>query len=263
MTRPAIQVSAESNGLPITTVILSDFALSPMRLDPNVCELWLMSMTFLEQYENELQATLSPEEVQRCERFRQPVDRRRFTLSHGALRRILGCTLESDPAGLQFFTGAAGKPSLVDHPLQFNLSHTSNWVAIACAAQGSVGVDIEEGDRRINALDIATHSFHPNEAARLTTTPAENQLPLFLHWWTAKEALLKAWGKSIFEGIATLDFSSWDSQPMAKLTDDSETQWNAHRFNQNHLHGTLVTGADVQSVTLRLGLAGRPPTSHQ
>lgn len=263
MSQHTIQISTESNGLPIKTITLSDFALPPMRPAPNIGNLWLMTMKFLGQYEDELQATLSPEEIQRRSRFQRPEDRRRFTLSRGALRRILGRSLDADPSGLQFVTGPAGKPALAGHSLQFNLSHTANWVAIACATQSPVGVDIEEEDRKINALEIATRSFHPNEAARLAATPAEKQLPIFLQWWTAKEATLKAWGESIFTGIATLDFSSWGSQPMAKLTDGSGTQWNARRFNRDHLHGTLVTGASVQSVTLQLGLAGGPPTSPQ
>lgn len=255
MGRHFIQISTDTTARPMDTSVLPDFDHPAMQCAPNIGGLWLMTMKFLERYESDFLHTLSEEELLRQSRFQHARDRSRYALSHGALRRILGRTLNTDPAALQFTTGPSGKPALIGHALEFNLSHTANWVAVACATTGSVGVDIEEEGRDIRALEIAQHSFHPNEAARLAREPSPQQLPLFLQWWTAKEATLKAWGESIFTGIATLDFSDWDSGHSATLLSEGGTLWTARRFKKDTIYGTLVTAATIPAVTLRVGLA--------
>lgn len=78
----------------------------------------------------------------------------------------------------------------------FNISHAHDRVAVAFSDQ-EIGVDIEYIDRAINLEDF--HSvLHANEQKNLTHKR-------FYHIWTAKEALLKAYGTGFFEDVKAIE----------------------------------------------------------
>src|SRR5512135_2739567 len=60
----------------------------------------------------DLTARLSPDELERAQRFHFPRDRDRFIARRGLLREILGVQAHVTPDSLVFFMGAFGKPAL-------------------------------------------------------------------------------------------------------------------------------------------------------
>jgi 4'-phosphopantetheinyl transferase len=73
-----------------------------------------------------------------------------------------------------------------------NISHSGEWVVLAVADSGVVGVDIEEmREQNINEFKIA---FNDEEWDRITSTESD-QLASFYRSWTSKEAVIKAEGK--------------------------------------------------------------------
>ncbi|MBW7907995.1 MAG: 4'-phosphopantetheinyl transferase superfamily protein [Kiritimatiellae bacterium] len=237
---------------PLVTCPLRSWGDIPPPLRPQGAEVWLMTARYLEPYRSELERSLSDEERARCERFVRREDRERARLFRGALRRILAAYLDADPIELQFSTSENGKPALANDALAFNLSHSGDWLAVACAREGDMGVDIEVRGRDLNPLDVANHSFCKSEAARLAELPLPDQLPLFMKWWTAKEATLKAWGETLFSGVGSLDFSGWIAEPSIAFATADATRWHAWRFERRDVWGTIVTNHAIQRVTLRL-----------
>ena len=79
---------------------------------------------------------------------------------------------------------------------------------IAFTTVGEVGIDVEEQQREVEALEIASSHFTEKETAIIAaaTTP-EEQTSSFFRIWTRKEAVLKAAGCGIQQGLDTIDVS--------------------------------------------------------
>lgn len=175
---------------------------------------------------------LSPDERERAERFKVPEAAERFTLARGLLRRALGGVLGEEPASLEFSYGPQGKPGLEGKAVSFNLSHSEDWAAIAIAKGREVGVDLEK--IRPHEPRLAERYFSAPEAILYRATVREKQELAFFHFWTAKEAYLKARGVGISGGLKGHSFSDpWEVPP--RLTwagGDAEepARWSFHRF---------------------------------
>jgi len=143
---------------------------------------------------------LSADERQRAARFRQEGDRQRYILARIGLRDILSRYRAIAPHALQFSYGAKGKPYLETQPgvppLEFNLSHSGDWVGVAIARL-PVGFDLE-AIRPIPQLDAILHRhFTASEQATLQPLDEAAKTLAFFRGWTAKEAFLKATGLGI------------------------------------------------------------------
>lgn len=108
------------------------------------------------------QSVLSPDEIDRAQRFRQPHHQQRFIAGRGILRSLLGRYLACDPAQLEFHYASHGKPYLAHTDLQFNLAHSQDWGVYAIVRSQPIGVDLEQ-IRPIDALDRLLARFFTNE----------------------------------------------------------------------------------------------------
>lgn len=138
-------------------------------------------------------ALLSADELDRSRQFRVAADRDRFFAAHALKRRLLGALLNAPAARLRFERQWAGKPQLVGSELQFNLSHSGDWVALAISRSAPVGVDIEQGDSALpeGMLSVA---LHPDD--RLVPKP-DSHAERFHTAWTLKEAISKGVGMGL------------------------------------------------------------------
>lgn len=93
-----------------------------------------------------------------------------------------------------------GRPYLEGRPLDFNLSHSCGWVAVALTAHGRVGLDIEMMKPERPADRIASRFFSAEEAQAVREKGAE----WFYRLWTAKEAALKMTGEGLAGGLAAV-----------------------------------------------------------
>lgn len=144
---------------------------------------------------------LSSEEQNRAGRFAFCDDRRRYIVSHAALRSVLASHLLVLPEELQFSIGLNGKPSLTampGHPrIEFNLSHSQGMAAIAVARERRIGVDVEWVRHDFPFADVARQFFSAEEIVGLIALPTRLQRLAFYQCWTAKEALAKATGTGL------------------------------------------------------------------
>ena len=156
---------------------------------------------------------LSADEGARADRFHHSRDRNRFVTTHGAVRGILAMYLHMPPMAITFENLAAGKPVLsgaaARHNVQFNLSHSGNCAVLVVGCGREVGVDLEEWDPAIEALQLADHFFSPAESRVLHSLQHEHSAVIegFFNAWSRKEAYLKATAVGITAGLHHFDVS--------------------------------------------------------
>ncbi len=159
--------------------------------------------------EAEAFAWLNDEERDRWGRYLHEGPRRRFALCRAALRAVLcgrlGCANEQ----LTFGAFEFGKPYAVLHgemaPVSFNVSHSGDHGLIALAAEGWVGVDVEERVARRNIDDLIETVLSPDERAELELSDERLRLDGFLRLWTIKESLAKAVGLGVSVNLSELE----------------------------------------------------------
>lgn len=106
--------------------------------------------------------------------------------------------------GLQRTT--RGRPRLPPGMGDIGWSHSADRLLLAYAPSGTLGVDVERADRRMDALRIARRYFAGEEIYALEALDADARGIAFLRLWCAKEAVLKAHGHGIAFGLARLAF---------------------------------------------------------
>lgn len=144
---------------------------------------------------------LDQQELDKAETFNNPLMRSQYIAVRGLLRSILAEYLPAKPGDLQFTYGEYGKPALLGHDLNFNLSHTSGKLAIAVSDLKHIGVDIEEIRSRKALSELAKRCFSTREFSAWNCLPASQQLQTFYRLWTKKEAFVKAVGRGIALGL--------------------------------------------------------------
>lgn len=147
---------------------------------------------------DKLFATLDGAEQARVGSFRDPELGDRFAVGRGTLRSVLASLRETTPQEVRFGLGPAGKPHLADAagvpPLEFNLSHAGDRLAVALSTRGPVGIDIEEVQPLPDADDLARKILTDAERRALAALPAGRRARALLVAWVRKEACLKALG---------------------------------------------------------------------
>ena len=144
---------------------------------------------------------LDDAEQERAPKFARASDRTAFVVTRANLRRLLANEIGISPSDLRFRYTALGKP-LLSTPCQglgvdFSVSHTAGFSAIALARNCALGVDVECLHAVPDLIGIASQVFHASVAARLRALPPPDRDATFLRCWTAGEALGKATGHGI------------------------------------------------------------------
>lgn len=152
---------------------------------------------------------LSVGEWERARRFRFEIHRDRYVRGRGVMRGLLGQRLDRDPTGLRLGEGSRGKPSLVDDPTGFNLSHSEGLAVFALGSVSGLGVDIERYDRRVDHAGLGRRCFRETEISWVEGFGPEGRHLGFFRVWTAKEARMKATGEGfqLAPQRIALDFS--------------------------------------------------------
>jgi len=174
-------------------------------LSQNEIHLWCAHLEEFLAAEPEFWKALSYDERSRAQSFQFHKDRDAFVIQWGLLRHLLSRYLPVSPAEHKFAYRLHGKPELVATPgtarLHFNISHSGSMALYALTRAVEVGVDIEHIRPMPDLDSIALNFFAPHETATLRALPAGQRLEAFFNCWTRKEAILKATGQGISEGV--------------------------------------------------------------
>ncbi len=163
--------------------------------------IWSASLDYLEEDLYRLSQILHEEESSKAAEFFSEVDRRRFIVRHGILRKILSLYLGIDPQAICFYYGPYGKPYLCPQPsadtIQFSVSHSKGLALFAFTKGRRIGIDLEHLTTIPEIDDIAKQWFDPQVAELLSKLPPDAKQMAFFTYWTQKEAYLKALGEGL------------------------------------------------------------------
>jgi len=162
-------------------------------------QVWVAALEVTDARYADLASTLAVEERRRADDL-PPVLARRFVVARGILRDLLSGFTGTPAQRLQFEYGSAGKPSLVDHEINFNISHSAELGLFAFAPDRAVGVDVENERPVRRLLDVAQRFMSEDEVRVLAATDPEERDATFLRSWVVREARLKAEGKGVWSG---------------------------------------------------------------
>jgi 4'-phosphopantetheinyl transferase len=160
--------------------------------------IWLEQLPLDSRSVAEAKKHLSNTELIRADRFHHRRDHDRYVAAHARLRQILSKYTGIAPSKLTFELSEFGKPSLESatnrHLINFNLSHSGEWLLLGVVRKARIGVDIEEIKPESATSDVAERFFTKRENAELQSLPPDQGTIAFFHCWTRKEAYLKALG---------------------------------------------------------------------
>ena len=145
---------------------------------------------------------LTPSELNRANRFYFNTDKNRFIICRTVLKFLL-----AEQIGLAIDTviievDANKKPYLPSHPaVYFNVTHAADYAIIAIA-KSTVGIDIEIINKDFDFNEILPTVFNASEIAEVINS--SNKHFTFYKLWTRKEAIVKATGRGIDDGISEI-----------------------------------------------------------
>ncbi|MEO8347233.1 MAG: 4'-phosphopantetheinyl transferase superfamily protein [Betaproteobacteria bacterium] len=176
-----------------------------------------------------LARNLSRAEIARAQRFGTEPLRLRWIVGRSTLRQLLGRALGLAPSAVILARGRRGRPEVAQQvangvpnyvenegaspqdwtAIDFNVSHTRGMALIGIAtdwpAGKRIGVDVEHGDREVNADGLARKFLSARERAALAPMEADQRRHGFLRHWTCKEAMSKATGDALSAPFRQLD----------------------------------------------------------
>ncbi len=218
-----------------------------LTLLPSDVHIWRIDLERSQPELENLQATLSSDEIARAERFYFQQHRQHFIAGRGILRSILGRYLGIEPQKVQFEYELRGKPVLSNtffrSGLSFNLSHSQGLALCAVSCNCLIGIDIEYNRSVTDIEALAKRFFLPREYAVVRSLPLEQQQQVFFRYWTCKEAYLKATGVGLVQ-LEQVEVSLTPEEP-AKLNIDEE--WSLIELipADNYFAAVAVAGKDL------------------
>ena len=143
---------------------------------------------------------LSLFEKRKMNSFKDIEDKNRYLIAHYFVRKIGADYLKIDPSKLQISYTSKNKPYFKYYQsLNFNISHSGDYVIIGFANKWSVGVDIELINTELDLYDLIYNCMSTSEISMILNSNSPRSI--FFKHWTRKEALLKGVGIGLTDRI--------------------------------------------------------------
>ena len=222
----------------------------------NTIEVRSLSLLSCKGATERLARYLCASERERAARFHFEVDYDRYVAARATLRLQLGAFLDCDPKSLLLQYTSHGKPFIEQCGIEFNLSHSGDWVLFAFTRCGEIGVDIEHIRPMPDMRDVAKQNFAASEFARWQATPEQDRKEAFYRCWTRKESFIKAIGEGLSCPLDSFEVAFGLDQP-ARLTSVNDDESQAAQWWMADLPGfagyaAAVTARNADSVKVGL-----------
>lgn len=136
---------------------------------------------------------ISKDRMKSANKYKFQDDKKRSLLAELIVRYALRYDFGLNGSSIFFEKNSFGKPYIKDSPLQFNISHSGEYV-ICAVSDKPVGIDIEiYGKYQENLLNY----FHQNERSFLMKIPVETRWKYFYNLWSLKESFIKYLGRGL------------------------------------------------------------------
>jgi 4'-phosphopantetheinyl transferase len=223
---------------------------SLLALPPDEAHLWLVDPAAwdLDTLAPRLRAWLSPTETARLDRYAFAHSRREYLATRALCRAVLSRYAPVAPAAWRFTVNAWGRPEAAAPEgawLRFNLANADGMVACVVARDRDVGVDVEDTWRAVDTYGTARHVFAPAELAALARLRPNDHRPRFFHYWTLKEAYIKARGMGLAIPLDRFAFELDGADGAVRVAldptlGDDATEWQFARLRPTPRHQVAV-----------------------
>ena len=226
-------------------------------LTSDVIHVWQLNLTTYHSCSQNVLAVLSSNERDRMARFVFDRDRLKFGLCRGLLRCILAGYTQQNPANIAFDYAPEGKPSIPE-PLEFNLSHSGDWMVCAVSRDAAtdapsqsrpVGVDVECVSELKHFDLMVERCLTSHEQHSLATLPPEQAQRRFFECWTGKEAYLKAIGQGLRTSLQSVEIATDPPrlQPLSR-----QDAWQLHQWQPDaHSIASLAYPGEAAEIVFR------------
>jgi phosphopantetheinyl transferase len=157
----------------------------------------------------------------------------------------------------QLRTGNEGNIVYPNAPIHLSLSHRRGLLALTIATVAS-GVDVEQKCMR-GFAGFSKQVFSPIEALHVAQTAESERALVFYRYWTLKEAVCKAAGLSIWEGLTTarFDLRLASAQVFTAIGEKLGGPWRFWSADiDNHWHMAIAVRAVLPVHSLKLWRMG-------
>ncbi len=203
-----------------------------MIIERNSCHIWWARLNECPpNYE-----ILNEEEFNRINLLKFPKDIVNAAASFTFLRLVLSNYVGINPKEIGISRtckqcgGPHGKPELIsyDKYINFNVSHTSEYIVVGITTYSDIGIDIEEIDDDLD-LNLFSSVLNKQELKYLNSVSNDKKKNNFIKYWTRKESIVKATGIGLSTDLADLFVSNCDSPPVI-------IEWSGHEEDINKYH---------------------------
>ncbi len=188
---------------------------------------------------------LTKEERDQQQRFHFPEDRHRYLVTRVLVRTVLSRYSMTPPESWCFTKNAYGRPEIIsesvyEKSLSFNISHTKDLILCGISQHQTLGVDTENTHCRQAPVEVGNY-FSRQELSALSNLPKQLQHERFFHYWTLKEAYIKARGMGLSLPLDQFSFNFPDHQQVQVEFDsrmnDSAKHWSFWllKLSKSHL----------------------------
>lgn len=206
-------------------------------LNQGEIHLWFTSIKGHQWDLNHYQKLLSPSERMRTSNLRFEESKRTYTVCRGILREILSSYVGKPPQDLEIKKLYTGKPYLPHSRVQFNLSHSNDYMLCAVTRGKPIGVDYQAVYEITNLDTMVNIFFSPQEKRLYDQFQKDNPLDFFFKTWVRKEALMKATG---------LGFRLPSKHFSITATKDGKPRLRFHRSNLSSIKDWSIQDTPVQ-----------------
>lgn len=223
-----------------------------LSIESHAAHIWRALLIDLAPQEPHFLTLLSPDEVERANRFRFPKHRQRFIIARGVLREIASLYTQIPAKEIQFDYGPRGKPFLRNNPLniQFNVSHSDDIAVYAFTKDIEIGVDVEKIENDFKDA-IAQRFFSEQEYAELKQLPEEQHINGFYTLWASKEALIKAVGEGLYVPLGNFSIAlNKKTQSVSLNHADKTTEFYLENFDIHPQYkSAFATNQDINKIS--------------
>lgn len=233
-------------------------------LKENQIDIWLtrpkkiQDIELLEYY----RTLMSDDEETRYQRFLFERHKHAFSVTRALIRTVLSRYIALAPTDWSFSKNEYGRPFITNpglpYALQFNISHTGEYIVCVINRSFEAGLDVENTERVNDPLQLAEHFFSPFEIQQLYALPTLKQRDRFFAYWTLGEAYIKARGMGLaiplhyftyhLERDGTIEISfdpAWEDQA-------SRWSFGLWRLDPHHLMALALPTREVQLASITM-----------
>lgn len=219
-------------------------------------DIWKLRLPLSSITLDRLRNNLNQEERGRLKLFKITALAQEFIASRGGLREILSHYTNNHPKNIDICYSKYKKPYLNNSNLNFNVSHSGNYIVYAFCESARIGIDIEKIKSDIDFLDIAKNYFTRNEYIEISKNKGAAMAITFYRCWTRKEACIKAIGQGLYYDLNKIEVTcALNAEPkVLKFEDqfDDNSEWSLIEFTPDEDYiASIAIDRSIYDISIR------------